>query len=261
MKVVRALISIVAVITLAITLLASGFAVCALFPQTTQMLAEANSGTSWDSPFEQEDLVDAAVATRDYTVGSHDEEALLETLHSINDHANTPLAGVSDDELLNGEETYTLTADALSHLDDVYDVVVAAYIILAIIAAVALVCCILVGVLGHKRLLGIVLLIAGLVILIACAVVAIWAVADFNGFFAAFHTLFFAAGSWTFSATSLLITMYPTEFWIGMGIVWIAVSAVLVLASIIVGIILIVRGRHAKQVETSQATGQERATA
>jgi gltX_bact: glutamyl-tRNA synthetase len=42
-------------------------------------------------------------------------------------------------------------------------------------------------------------------------------VADFNGFFAAFHSLFFASGTWTFSYDSLLITMYPPEFLDGDG--------------------------------------------
>ena len=54
----------------------------------------------------------------------------------------------------------------------------------------------------------------------------VWAVMDFNGFFTAFHSVFFPQGNWTFSATSLLITMYPEHFWVGMGIIWVISSLV-----------------------------------
>ena len=46
-------------------------------------------------------------------------------------------------------------------------------------------------------------------------------VIDFNGLFAAFHSLFFVDGTWTFNYDSLLISMYPIDFWMGMGAVWV----------------------------------------
>ena len=64
---------------------------------------------------------------------------------------------------------------------------------------------------------------------------AIWVAVDFNGFFAAFHSLFFAAGTWTFSWDSLLICMYPPNFWIGMGVVWFVVTMVLSILGIVIG--------------------------
>ncbi|MFR7649951.1 MAG: DUF1461 domain-containing protein [Eggerthella lenta] len=43
---------------------------------------------------------------------------------------------------------------------------------------------------------------------------------DFNGLFAAFHSLFFVEGTWTFNYDSLLISMYPIDFWMN-GAVWV----------------------------------------
>ena len=56
------------------------------------------------------------------------------------------------------------------------------------------------------------------------AVLGVWGMVDFNGLFAAFHSLFFVDGTWTFSYDSLLISMYPLDFWMGMGGVWLATS-------------------------------------
>lgn len=64
---------------------------------------------------------------------------------------------------------------------------------------------------------------------------------DFEGLFAVFHSLFFAQGSWVFSADSLLITMYPEPFWIGMGAIWLATTIAVSAVSAIAGFAL----RHA----------------
>ena len=58
----------------------------------------------------------------------------------------------------------------------------------------------------------------GLAVLV---VLGLWGVIDFNGLFAAFHSLFFVDGTWTFNYDSLLISMYPIDFWMGMGAVWV----------------------------------------
>lgn len=44
------------------------------------------------------------------------------------------------------------------------------------------------------------------------------ALIDFSAFFAWFHSLFFADGTWTFSAESLLIRLFPQGFWEGAGL-------------------------------------------
>ena len=64
---------------------------------------------------------------------------------------------------------------------------------------------------------------AGLLALIFVAL-AVLAIIDFDGFFTVFHKVFFPQGNWMFSSTSLLITMYPEQFWMGMGIIWVVSS-------------------------------------
>ena len=43
-----------------------------------------------------------------------------------------------------------------------------------------------------------------------CAVAGVFA---WQWFFAVFHSLFFASGTWTFRITDTLIRLYPTQFW------------------------------------------------
>lgn len=52
-----------------------------------------------------------------------------------------------------------------------------------------------------------------LLVLLAVAAVLAW-----EQFFALFHSLFFADGSWTFRASDALIRLYPTQFWIDAAI-------------------------------------------
>lgn len=115
---------------------------------------------------------------------------------------------------------------------------VAARIALAVIALLAVAACAHMAIRVGRRALGGVLLAAGIVVVAAFALLAAWVVVDFNGFFAAFHSLFFASGTWTFSYDSLLITMYPPEFWMGMGAVWLAATGLLSILAIVVGALL-----------------------
>ena len=165
--------AVVAVASLAVTLVAAGFAACAALPQTTELLANAFSGDgNPDTPFSHDELVRAAVATRDYTVGSNDREAVFATLCDINNSANTRYAEASPDELAVAPEQYTLTSDALSHLDDVYRVVAAARIALAAVALLAVAACAHVAIRVGRRALGGVLSAAGAVVVAAFALLA-----------------------------------------------------------------------------------------
>jgi integral membrane protein (TIGR01906 family) len=69
-----------------------------------------------------------------------------------------------------------------------------------------------------------------LVVLIALAVLA---VLGWQQFFAAFHGLFFADGTWTFLASDSLIRLYPNQFWIDAG----ASVAALVLVTLVVTLV------------------------
>ena len=209
-----------------------------ILPAGAMLLAPAFSLTNWQRLLNDPQLPQAAVATRDYTVGSNDREAVFSMLHAINESAGTPYAEASPDELAAAPEEYTLPADALSHLDDVYHVVAGARIGLIVVALVAVAACAHMAVRVGRRALGGVAQAAGIAVVAVFALLAAWVVVDFNGFFAAFHSLFFANGTWTFSYDSLLITMYPPEFWIGMGAVWLAATGLLSIASIVVGALL-----------------------
>ncbi|KAA9394746.1 DUF1461 domain-containing protein [Kocuria coralli] len=52
------------------------------------------------------------------------------------------------------------------------------------------------------------------VTLVLIVVLAVVAALAWQWFFATFHSLFFASGTWTFSLSDTLIRLYPTQFWI-----------------------------------------------
>ena len=58
-----------------------------------------------------------------------------------------------------------------------------------------------------RRALGRTLIAGGGLVLAAFCALGAWAAIDFDGLFAAFHSLFFQAGTWTFPYDSLLITL------------------------------------------------------
>lgn len=248
-------------VALVVVLVLSGLMACTL-PGSTWLLSSAFSDDEL-SPYTRHELVVAALATRDYTVGSHDREALQNTLDTLESnlaasldttvkdasgkessqseraakaladgaiaHSNSAdgSPGNSSSIIAFGEKT-TLPEDALSHLDDVWRVlqpVYALYVLAVAIAAASawqasrawaspLV----------RRAAGRALFAAGAIVLAAFLAFGVWAILDFNGLFALLHSLFFAEGTWTFSYESLLICMYPLPFWMGMGVIWLAVT-------------------------------------
>jgi integral membrane protein (TIGR01906 family) len=75
---------------------------------------------------------------------------------------------------------------------------------------------------GRLRRLRLGMLWAGGVLVVVVALAALAALVDFESFFAAFHGLFFAAGTWTFPADSMLIQLFPERFWAASGAAWAA---------------------------------------
>ena len=260
---IDAVFSVVSGIALAVTLVAMGFVACAVFDLPTRMLSQAYSNDA-NSPYTKEELVVAAVAAKHYTINDNDRYALYTAMDAVAQSAqadgrdipeglnlydvyigasgDAQAAGSAEEDLNElsyaDEEPYVLTPDALSHLDDVYDVIQQAKPWLFAAAIIAYVGCIAVAFRGGKRALGRVLGGAGAGVFVAFALLAAWVAVDFNGFFAAFHSLFFAAGTWTFSWDSLLICMYPPEFWMGMGAIWLAVTVAGCVVCLIIGKLL-----------------------
>ena len=245
-----------ACVALAVTLVAAGFGACCL-PVTTQLLSQATSNFE-DTPYAPAQLTALAVATRDFTVDDYGRSSLgtqgaqdvlaqriLDAAREASGEqspvrsrwsqaardvvenppsaspaqvAFTALAGVGD--------AYALDRDAVSHLEDCNRLVRTAVPMLWGVAAAAAA---LLGALlatGHARLAGRALVVAPVALTCALTALGLWAAIDFNGFFAAFHGVFFPQGNWTFSIDSLLICMYPLGFWMGMGAVWLVTTLV-----------------------------------
>ena len=260
-RIVTSVVAVISAAALAVSLIAAGFAACAVPDVSTKALASVYS-TDGASPFTKDELVAAAVQTKHYTIDDNDKAAVYATIAAIN--AQEALAGTAGKGApkidatanyatgeLSGEqvaaleaafdaasERYVLAPDAVSHLDDVFGVVQAAkwWLLAAVVAAC--VGCTATAFRGGKRLLGRVLAGAGVFVLAVFALLAAWVAIDFDGFFAQFHSLFFAAGTWTFSWDSLLICMYPPEFWVGLGAIWLVVTVACCVVCITIGRLL-----------------------
>lgn len=248
----RHLISAVLSATLAFCLIGIGLLVCAGLPIVTRTLSATYS--PWEqSPFTQEEIVEMAVVTRDYTVGSHNSAALYEQEYRMNkaaqertNFATSNAPDLSETDIASEEtrtsldaasDIYVLTGEAISHLDDVHEVIQIAYLAVALALIVALVGLVILW-RSNRRQFVFVLLVGCLLPVAILLALALWVIIDFSGFFSWFHSLFFAEGTWTFSSKSLLITMYPTEFWIGMGAVWLGSTTLCCIVGILISFVL-----------------------
>ena len=133
-------------------------------------------------------------------------------------------------------ERFVFSRETISHLDDCHNLFAGAVPLAIVIAALALIGLIVVRVKSGKRSTGNVLLGAGIGLIVVLIGLGVWAFLDFRGFFGVLHSLFFSAGTWTFPYDSLLICALPTAFWIGMGIVVLAVALLLSILSIFIGV-------------------------
>lgn len=248
-------ISAIAAVALVFTFIACGFAVVAGIPQITSLMAGATC-THEISPFTQDELIEAAEVTREYTVGEHDEAALYGMLWDINTQAaedgradasaGAPdLDDALDESAVDGlpsvdalkrafegaSEAYVLSEEAVSHLDDVHEVITR--VTMPIIGVVMIAAfCLMAGMrMYSRRVVSRAFTWAGAATLVLFAVLGAWALLNFDSLFAVFHSLFFAEGTWTFPYDSLLICMYPTAFWVGMGAIWLATSCLLSILS------------------------------
>lgn len=109
---------------------------------------------------------------------------------------------------------------ASSHLVDVRDVLLGARALTLAAAAIGAV--LLAFALARRRYRAIAwsLTAGALVVLVVAVVSAVFGAVDFEAFFAAFHGLFFRAGTWTFPADALLIRLFPERFWATLGALW-----------------------------------------
>ena len=112
-------------------------------------------------------------------------------------------------------------AAAISHLEDVRDVMVPARSLALGLAALAIVWVVLRSRTRAGRITAAFgVFAAGVLLLSGSAVLLLSGIVNFNGLFAWFHSLFFAAGTWTFPADALMIQVFPLPFWIVAGACW-----------------------------------------
>lgn len=236
-KVVKWILSTVTALFVAIAFIGAGLAVCAIPDMTTRVVSENTSDFSTSS-FDKDKLVAAAIATKQYTVNVHDREQLDDLIRDINEGRNVSKL----------DERFKLTEDAIGHLDDVHAVLVQAGIVIGCIAIVALLLSVLCGLWKGMILVGDMLIEAGIITIVLMIACIIFAAINFNALFESMHSLFFEEGTWTFSADSLLITMYPQSFWIVMGSIWAAVSGVFAIIAGVFGIVLHCLGKKSQQI-------------
>ena len=125
------------------------------------------------------------------------------------------------DALAKVSDRYALDADAVSHLEDCNGLITGLSSYLGMIGVAALIIALVLGFRKPFAALAFMLRMGPALLLAVLVVLGLWGLVDFNGLFAAFHSLFFVEGTWTFNYDSLLISMYPIDFWMGMGAVWV----------------------------------------
>ena len=254
---------------LAVTLLAAGFGACCL-PITTQLLSQAVSDSE-NSPYTAAQLTTLAQATRDFTVDDYGRAtygdkgaestlagAILQAANAASNEnsevyerwsetAKLAVAGANSaseasvavfEGLAGVSDTYALDTDAISHLQDCNRLIGDVSPYLWVCAAISFL--VLAGLHvanmrnpRYANTAALICTIAPCVLIVAFLGFGIWATIDFNGFFSAFHGLFFPQGNWTFSSESLLICMYPLNFWIGMAIVWASTTLICCIACLL----------------------------
>ena len=132
-------------------------------------------------------------------------------------------------ELTSGEGQALFTSEEVSHMHDV-KVVMLITMLAGLVLGLA--CLVFMIILARTRKGGIRrALFAGAVWLIVAMIgLAVVAVLGWEAFFAGFHSLFFADGTWTFYASDTLIRLYPNQFWIDAGI---AIAALTLITAIV----------------------------
>lgn len=253
MRALRLVGSVLACLVLVMAYVGLGFLAC-VAPPVTHAMARSLSNDQV-SPFNREQLALVADATRNYAFGNHDELELYQAIYTSNrqlaDSASGPdavpqaylMQQVSDPQDLDQlraaafgvSEAYCYSKDSIAHLDDCYALARVAYPLVwaSIISSAAIVFVAMAR--RYARWLSGVLCGAGIVVLVAFGAAGIWAVVDFQGLFTTFHTVFFSQGNWQFPYNSLMICELPTEFWCAMGGVWLTVTLLCSIASILVG--------------------------
>jgi integral membrane protein (TIGR01906 family) len=130
---------------------------------------------------------------------------------------------------------YTLSSSALDHLEDCVSLFTTSRIGIILSLVFALVGIMLLIIRRRRKVAGWIMFLTPLAVIAGTIVFGVAAFIDFDSLFETLHGLFFTSGTWVFPANSLLINLFPESFWMGMGVVWVAVSIICCLLCCLIG--------------------------
>ncbi|MBR5259474.1 MAG: DUF1461 domain-containing protein [Eggerthellaceae bacterium] len=234
-------------ISLAVCALAIGLCVCVV-PQAPTALFAGWYGDVDNSPMTREEIVSFSAVVHDYTFFDQDRTKLYAGIVAVNDHIIEDGRGSDGQPVLTSgdeasvaaafdaaDEAYVLHTDMIDHLDDVSHVV---FIMLCVAAAFLVLASIeLMNAYfrGHRADMCTMLVGGGVVALVVIALGLVGGFVAFDSLFTLMHQLLFEDGTWTFSPNSALICTLPTDFWVAMGALLLAVSAIVSVIFIAIG--------------------------
>ena len=123
-------------------------------------------------------------------------------------------------------DRYTLPQNALSHLQDCTPIFTTGRISVGVVGGFALVGLIALGFLTGRKGAGRAMQLGAALVAATLLALAAWAITDFDGLFTWMHQMLFSQGNWTFSASSLLIQLFPEAFWAAMAALWVICSLI-----------------------------------
>lgn len=225
-------------IALAYTLFGLGFVAC-----TTPQATAAIGGTfsDWEnSVFPEEDMAAIAEATRAFSIEGAPIDELSDAIRSALENSNPQLAeafAASGLDIAANQgkaasvagalsDRYTLPQNALSHLQDCTPIFTTGRISVGVVGGFALVGLIALGFLAGRKGAGRAMQLGAALVAATLLALAAWAITDFDGLFTWMHQMLFSQGNWTFSASSLLIQLFPEAFWAAMAALWVICSLI-----------------------------------
>lgn len=233
----QVLLTIFAIVSLCIAILASGVVICMSVPNITDSLSRATA-TVDSSHFSREQLVKVANITRAFVASEVEKLDIYKAVQEINNEANTQFSQLEGRDFAAVSDEYSIDSTAISHLEDVKSLFANIRIALGVFTFASVLFLVLLLALCGRSAFGRALMWSGLIIILAIVGLGVWAIVDFNDMFNWLHSLFFKENSWFFSAKSLLISMYPTAFWAAMAAISIGISAAISLVLVILGKII-----------------------
>ena len=196
-----------------------GAVVCINLPFVTEVVSR-NTSITTVYPVSIEDMVKMALAGREFALGYIGQKELSSVISGC------------------GLSASLLDSEMITHLKDCTPLFSGVNLTFLILCGVSLISIIITGVVDDHESVGRLLTQSSLLALCVVNVITLWGVANFDMLFMNMHTLLFYGGIWEFDAESLLICMYPENFWIAMGAISVVISDILSISTLIIGIIL-----------------------